>query len=156
MEVRKATQHDSEDILKLKLKLKNRDIKTDPYLRPVDEAKDVYMKYLIYDLKKQGGDRIILVTVEDGKIIAYVRGILIKTLHVLNVKLRGVIDNLYVEEEYRRRGVAQNLIEELIKWFKGKNVDVMTLHIYPHNAEAIALYKKFGFKEYNLNMSRRL
>jgi ribosomal protein S18 acetylase RimI-like enzyme len=101
-------------------------------------------------------DRIVLVAVEDRKIIAYIRGTLAKTLHVLNVKLRGVIDNLYVEEEYRRKGVAKNLIEELIKWFKEKNVDVMTVHVYLLNSKAIALYKKFGFKEYSLNMNRRL
>ncbi len=156
MRARKATEHDIEEILKLKLKLKKQDIKTDPYLRPVGEAKDVYRKYLIYDLKMQDIDRIVLVAVEGRKIIACIRGSLIKTLHVLNVKLRGVIDNLYVEEEYRESGVAQNLIEELIEWFKGKNVDVMTLHVYPLNFKAIALYKKFGFEEYSLNMSRRL
>jgi len=156
VEVRKATEHDRENILELKLKLKNQDIKTDPYLRPVDEAKDVYMKYLIRDFKKQGVDRVILVAVEDGKIVAYIRGTLTKTLYVLNVKLRGTIDNLYVEEEYRRRGIAQSLIEELIRWFKEKKADVMTLHIYPLNLNTMALYKKLGFKEYSLNMSRRL
>ena len=156
MDVRKATERDSEDILKMKLKLKNQEIKTDPYLRPVAQVKDIYMKYLSYDLKKQGVDRVVLVAVEDGKIIAYIRGTLTKTLHILNVKLRGTIDNLYVEEEHRGRGVAQNLIEELIKWFKEKNVDVMTLHVYPLNSGATSLYKKVGFKEYSLNMSRGL
>ena len=156
MEIRKAALHDIEDILKLKLRLKNQDVKTDPYLRPADEVIDVYKKYLIHDLKMQEIDRIVLVAVEDRKIIAYIRGILTKTLHVLNVKLRGIIDNLYVEEEYRRKGVAKNLIEELVKWFKEKNVDVMTVHVYPFNSKAIALYEKFGFEEYSLNMNRRL
>ena len=156
MEIRKATQHDIEDILKLKLKLKSQDIKIDPYLRPVEETKDVYKKYLIYDLKMQDIDRVVLVVVEGRKIIAYIRGTLIKTLHVLNVKLRGAIDNLYVEDKYRRKGIPENLIKELIKWFKQKNVDVITLHVYPSNSKAIALYKKFGFKEYSLNMSRGL
>jgi ribosomal protein S18 acetylase RimI-like enzyme len=156
VKIRKATPHDIEGILKLKLRLKSQDIKTDPYLRPIDEVRDVYKKYLIHDLKMREIDRIVLVAVEDRKIIAYIRGTLTKTLHVLNVKLRGVIDNLYVEEKYRRKGVAKNLIEELMKWFKGKNVDVMTVHVYPLNSKAIALYKKLGFKEYSLNMNRRL
>jgi ribosomal protein S18 acetylase RimI-like enzyme len=156
VKIRKATQHDIEDILKLKIKLKNQDIKTDPYLKPVDEAEDIYKKYLVHDLKMQNIDRIILVAVEDGKIIAYIRGLLVKTLHIFNVKLRGIIDNLYVEEKYRKKGIAKKLIDELIKWFKEKNVDVMTLHVYPHNSRAIALYKKFGFNKYSLNMSRKL
>ena len=156
MEIRKAALHDIEDILNLKLRLKSQDVKTDPYLRSADEVIDVYKKYLIHDLKMLEIDRIVLVAVEDREIIAYIRGILTKTLHVLNVKLRGIIDNLYVEEEYRRKGVAKNLIEELVKWFKEKNVDVMTVHVYPFNSKAISLYKKFGFEEYSLNMNRRL
>ena len=156
MKIRKARQGDIENILQLKLKLKNQDVKTDFYLRPAEEAKDAYKKYLIHDLKKQDIDRIVLVAVEDTKIIAYIRGTLTKTLDVLNVGLRGVMDNLYVEEKYRRKGIAKKLIEELIKWFKEKNVDVMTVHVYSSNLKAIVLYKKFGFKEYTINMNRKL
>ena len=56
----------------------------------------------------------------------------------------------------QRKGVGKNLIEELTKWFKEKNVDVMTVHVYRLNSKAIALYEKFGFKEYSLNMNRRV
>ena len=42
------------------------------------------------------------------------------------------------------------------EWFKERKVDVMTLHVYPSNKEAISLYKKFGFKEYTLNLGRKL
>jgi len=156
MEIRKAREEDIEELFKLKLKLKNQDTAVDQYLKPVDEVNDVYKKYLIRDLKKQDTDRITLVAVRDKKIIGCIRGALTKTLHVLNVNLRGTIDNLYIDEENRKSGIAKRLIEELIKWFKEKKVDVMTLHVYPSNSKAISLYKKFGFKEYTINLNRKL
>jgi ribosomal protein S18 acetylase RimI-like enzyme len=156
MEIRKATTEDLEALFKLKLKLKNQDISIDPYLKPIEEAKEVYKKYLIRDLKKQGTDRITLVAVKNNKIVGCIRGTLARTLHVLNVTFRGTIDNLFVEKEYRGNSAAKKLIEGVISWFKEKKVDVMTLHIYPSNSKAKSLYKKFGFKEYTLNMNRRL
>ena len=152
MKIRKATPDDIEAILKLKLKLKNQDIITDPYLKPLEKAGDIYKKYLIHDIKRQDIDRLVLVAVQDEELIAYIRGNLTKTLHVLNVRLRGVIDNLYVKEKYRGMAVAKRLIEELIAWFKGN----LTAHVYPSNAPTIAFYEKFGFKGYSLNMSRKL
>jgi len=156
MEIREAKQEDVEELFKLKLKLKNQDKEVDSYLRPVNEVKEMYKRYLIYDLKRKDNDRITLVAVKDKEIIGCIRGTLTKTLHVLNVKLRGTIDNLYIEEKYRGNDIAKKLIEELIKWFKKENVDVMTLHVYPSNAKAISLYKKFGFKEYTVNLNRKL
>ncbi len=156
MEIRKAREEDLEELFKLKLKLKNQDTEVDHYLKSVDEVKGVYKKYLIRDLKKQDTDRVTLVAVKDKKIIGYIRGTLTRTLHILNVNLRGTIDNLYVEENYRKKGIAKKLVKALIDWFKEKKVDVMSLHVYPSNEAAISIYKKFEFKEYTLNMSRKL
>ena len=117
MEIRKATTEDLEALFKLKLKLKNQDISIDPYLKPIEEAKEVYKKYLIRDLKKQGTDRITLVAVKNNKIVGCIRGTLARTLHVLNVTFRGTIDNLFVEKEYRGNSAAKKLIEGVISWF---------------------------------------
>ncbi|MFH1641888.1 MAG: GNAT family N-acetyltransferase [Nanoarchaeota archaeon] len=156
MEIRKAAASDFEELFKLKLKLKNQDVKVDPYLKSVDEAKDVYGKYLKRDLEKIDNDRMVLVAVIDGKIVGCIRGTLSRTLHVLNVRFRGTIDNLFMEHKYRQKGIAKQLVTELISWFKEKKVDVMTLHVYPANANAISLYKKFGFSEYSINMTTKL
>ncbi|MBW2975312.1 GNAT family N-acetyltransferase [Candidatus Woesearchaeota archaeon] len=156
MEIRKAEEKDLEEIFKLKLKLKKEEKKADRYLRPITRTRDIYKKYLARDLRRQGMDRIILVAVRDRKIIGYVRGTLTRTLHILNVRLRGTIDNLYIEKKYRKNGAAKDLIKELIIWFREKKVDVMTLHVYPSNHKAVSLYKKLGFREYTINMNKKL
>lgn len=55
--------------------------------------------------------------------------------------------NLAVHPDYRRMGVAENLIEQLICRLKKKKVTCLTLEVRASNAPAISLYTKLGFTE---------
>jgi RimJ/RimL family protein N-acetyltransferase len=47
----------------------------------------------------------------------------------------------------RRRGVGTALMEEAVTWARRSGVTKLELHVFPHNAPAIALYRKLGFEE---------
>lgn len=53
--------------------------------------------------------------------------------------------NLAVAVEYRRRGVAEQLVNVLIDYLKANDVTCLTLEVRVSNAPAIALYNKLGF-----------
>ena len=53
--------------------------------------------------------------------------------------------NIAVHPDFRRRGVAQNLVEALVAGLKEKNVRCLTLEVRASNEPAIALYQKLGF-----------
>ena len=55
--------------------------------------------------------------------------------------------NLAVKPEYRRMGVAENLICQLISRLKENNVTCLTLEVRASNAPAISLYTKLNFVE---------
>lgn len=55
--------------------------------------------------------------------------------------------NIAVCPEYRRMGVAENLIDQLIFWLKEKEVTCLTLEVRPSNTPAISLYTKMGFTQ---------
>jgi len=57
------------------------------------------------------------------------------------------IYNLFVQKEYRRMGLAQNLILKMKEWGIRKGADGFHLCVQGDNAGAIDLYKKVGFKE---------
>jgi len=50
-----------------------------------------------------------------------------------------------VAADRRRRGVGSALMTEAIEWARTNGVQKIVLSVYPHNSEAIALYRKFGF-----------
>ena len=59
----------------------------------------------------------------------------------------GYITNVAVFPEYRRRGVAEQLIAVFDKFARGNRLAFLTLEVRPSNAAAIALYQSFGFEE---------
>jgi ribosomal protein S18 acetylase RimI-like enzyme len=52
-----------------------------------------------------------------------------------------------VARAWRRRGVGSALLAPAIEWARGRGVHKLRQSVLPHNAAAIALYRKFGFIE---------
>ena len=55
--------------------------------------------------------------------------------------------NLAVSPEYRRRGVGEELVEQLTSRLRSKDVSCLTLEVRASNDPAIGLYHKLGFAE---------
>jgi RimJ/RimL family protein N-acetyltransferase len=52
---------------------------------------------------------------------------------------------LMVAASHRRRGLGRALLERAVDWARDARVRKLELHVFPHNAPAIALYESFGF-----------
>ena len=59
----------------------------------------------------------------------------------------GYITNVAVFPEYRRRGVAEQIIQVFCDFAQGNHLAFLTLEVRPSNAPAISLYNSFGFEE---------
>jgi len=62
----------------------------------------------------------------------------------------GYINNVAVRESHRRRGVATLLLKTLLDCGREKNLCALTLEARASNQAAIALYKRFGFRQAGL------
>ena len=51
-----------------------------------------------------------------------------------------LLDEIYLEEKYRNKGIGTNIIKEVIN-----NNDIIYLWVYKENVQTISLYKKLGF-----------
>ena len=79
-----------------------------------------------------------LVAVEDGVVCGYVGS-------------QSVLDgadmmNIAVHPDYRKQGIAYNLVDKLIGLLKAKNVISLSLEVRVSNENAINLYNKLGFE----------
>ena len=73
-----------------------------------------------------------------------------KVLGYLEIRLvDGVVDimNLFVNEEDRHKGIATDLMNEMIE---KEDYNRIMLEVNEHNNEAIRLYTKLGFTEISL------
>ncbi len=89
---------------------------------------------------------------KDFYLLAYKEDNIIKGYLFLK-KINNVffIDALYVEKEYRRKGIASSLISEALKIAGDNKVDINVLLA---NTQAYNLYKKFGFVDYKVTMRK--
>jgi RimJ/RimL family protein N-acetyltransferase len=54
---------------------------------------------------------------------------------------------LMVAAAYRRRGIGAALLLAAEEWARSARVTKLELHVFPHNAPAIALYEKHGYAQ---------
>jgi len=74
----------------------------------------------------------------DGAVLGYAG------LHVAADE--GYIDNIAVREDYRRQGIADDLLDVFVR-FGAANLAFLTLEVQPSNQAAIDLYFKHGFAQ---------
>lgn len=76
---------------------------------------------------------------ETGKILGYAG--------VLVMADEGYITNVAVFPEYRRQGIAAQIIKVFCDFATGNHLAFLTLEVRPTNTAAIELYRSFGFEE---------
>jgi len=81
---------------------------------------------------------IIVAEGEDGTVLGYAG--------LQTVLDEGYITNVAVDPQYRRQGVADELISAFLRFGQAK-LAFLTLEVRASNAPAIALYAKHGFAE---------
>lgn len=62
----------------------------------------------------------------------------------------GHITNIAVHPDFRNKGIASKLLNEIISCAIKRNIKSLTLEVRKSNFAAISLYKKFGFVEYGI------
>ncbi|KAG0677228.1 N-alpha-acetyltransferase mak3 [Pichia californica] len=84
-----------------------------------------------------------LLALNEGKVVG---NIICKVEPHRNVRVRGYIGMLSVEDEFRGLGIAKKLIEESILLMINKyHCDEITLETEVMNKKALKLYENFGF-----------
>ncbi len=83
----------------------------------------------------------------DGTLVAVAVAELIGSLHVERSRFGFGDLGMAVAREWRGRGVGTALLAAAIDWAREQGLHKLSLSVFPHNAAAIALYRKFGFVE---------
>ena len=100
-----------------------------------------------YFLNKQ----FIFVAEENEKIVGFITGEILSKKEWYTVQL-GTINNLYVLEEYRHKGIGKQLMQTMMNSFKEKGIETFELYAFSNNVDALKFYEKLGFKKYNVQM----
>lgn len=96
-------------------------------------VQDFYKNELLHDNKR------IYLCEDKGRIVGYI---------YIIIDNEGVarIDALYVEEDYRHRSIASNLLEKSLEWLKEEQIKRVEISVLSENVAAKKLYEKHGFE----------
>ncbi len=94
----------------------------------------------------------LVVAESDRKIIGSGYARLEKSKHYLQHSKHAYLGFMYVDPDYRGKGVNQKIIEALKAWSLSQNVTEMRLDVYFNNGNAIKAYEKAGFVKHMIEM----
>ena len=154
MEIRKATINDFEQIKDIKLRAKASEGKYNTSLRPLRENRERYFSYLRNDLTNQ--DRAILIAIDQDEPIGMITGRIYRTLLIKVRRQEGRISNLFVLPGHRKKGVATELVRELLKWFREKKIKDVRLAVHSGNVPTLEMFSKLRFQEYLIEFKKTL
>ena len=146
--VRRMTEADIEEAAELIARLKSFNEELDPNFRVVDNLDEVVKDYL---KKSLSSDRVVvLVAVDEGnKTMAGVVRVEIVDRLFYEPRLAGVITDLYVRPQYRRKRLGKLLIDKAIEEASRLGAGIVTV-VYPAgNQIADSFYTKMGFIQLN-------
>lgn len=89
-----------------------------------------------------GTEGVMLVAEVDGDIVG---GSSLRWIGHCGTGLLGL--GMWLDAPYRGRGLGTALLTESITWAKDNGAHKITLEVWPHNDEALTLYRRFGFEQ---------
>jgi len=154
MRIRKATLDDFEALKKFKILSKKEELKYSETLKPLKNTKKKYLEFLKIDLSRQW--RVVFVAVENKKIVGMIIGKRYNAISISRFKRKGYMSNLYIDKDYRKKGIGMKLLRHTLKWLKKQGVKHVSLEIHTNNSVAQKVAHKIGFKDYTIKLTKNI
>ena len=119
-----------------------------------DMFPDLVSKYTVDEVRERlsGEDNGVFVADLEGKTVGYVFCEVISE----GAGYTLYIDDLCVDPDFRRMGIARMLMDKTKEYAKSKNCARLMLNVWEFNQSAIEFYEKYGFETRTRHMEIKL
>lgn len=149
MNIRTATINDIEQIVPLLIALDELHAKMYPTVFDSSKIREEVRKsFLLENINTP--NNLFLLAESEKNIVGIVHCYIQETKNhpIKKDKNAVVLSDLYVEENYRNKGIAQQLINNALDFIKVNwSISNVFLNVFNENQEAIKLYEKSGFQK---------
>jgi len=160
MIIRKYNEKDFDQLVELMNAFQGYLVSMDPLNRLIraPEYGMHKMNELIGKLAKENGA--MYVAEENGVVTGFVAGI----IHLnspaeqleTKTKRRGEVVELFVDEAFRGGGIGKMLMEEMEKYLKKQECDVISIEVFSPNTGARKFYEAMGYHERSVEMFKEI
>jgi len=148
IEVRDATRADLKEVLALWTELAEYHSGLSDHFELAWDGRRRWSKYLASKFKEISTK--LVVAEEDGRLVGFLLCLLSPNSPVFAERKIGVISDVYVVPERRKRGVTKLMFDYAVKWLRKNKVRTIQLGVAAANPEAIAVWRKMGFEPFIL------
>jgi len=144
MELRVAKNDDLDSLMRMGKELYIIEKQFEPMLKfSSSKARHKYLQELMNQ------NALILIVEEKHKAIGYLYAHAEEVEYLDTSKLECEIEVIYIDDEYRGKGLAQQLIDKALYWAKTKNIFRIKAGIYAQNESSQAAFLKCGFSPFH-------
>ncbi len=104
----------------------------------------------------QSDDGLVLVAEDNGKVVGYSMNFVKPNIPIYVVDKLGHFSDLYIEPEYRGKGIGREFFERVMAWLKKKKIRYASIGAQSVNPDAQEIYRKWGNKEFYLELRKRV
>ena len=97
-----------------------------------------------------------LVALDKEEAIGYSYSLICKPHPLVEREKYGCIHDAYIAAAYRRRGIGEKMLGEIMKWFHSEQIERVELDVMAQNQMASAFWKKHGFTDFQCTLYRQL
>jgi GNAT superfamily N-acetyltransferase len=154
--IRKATPNDFDSLVELygEMELHVRQLSADPLFKLGSNWRDLTKRYFTEFSSRD--DRLVLVAVKGTDIVGFLTAMVTTTLPLFEQSNYGLLNDMFVKQEHRRKGVGKRLLVAATEWFEQKRIRRLELRVEASNSEAIAFYKAHAFKIRSHTLKREI
>lgn len=156
MIIRRATEDDMSSITELGRGLTSLHLEFDPeyYVFDAQNFSSSFSEWLKGQLLVASS--LLLVAVEDGKIVGFMSGFVKYLFPWYTIKKVGHISFTFIAEDFRGKGIGTKLLNEAIKWFGEQNLQYIELYASEKNFPGLAFWKSHGFDDFQKFLRKKI
>ncbi len=154
MQIRKATLNDIDFILDSLFQISSFENSLEPNIDPNWVYSWNYKEEYLKNIEKE--DECILIAEKEGENIWIVAWYLEKPTLWWTYEKISFLDTLFIDEQYRWNGYAQQLCKEFENWAKSQWSKRMHIKLLHNNKNALNLYEKLWFQPHIFQLWKNL
>ena len=154
IEIIKAEERHIPDICNLWLEFMRYTEDNQPFFTVKEDSKVGFEKdYLRPHMESE--KNLFLVAADGEKMVGYLHGEVKDVPHFIHGQI-GYVQHLFVTEAYRRRGIGEKLYNEIIKWFRSRDIKMVHLDALVRNKVANSFWRKHGYMDFQKTLYRQI
>ena len=142
--IREAVNEDVSSIVKLWIETVDITKSLGPYFTRSDNGHITFAEFLSGHLNYERAT--VVVAVKDNQIIGYCLAFHLERPPIMVTRDYGIIYDITVDSENRRKGIGTQLFQTVKKWFKERGIKHIELNVINVNSEGRDFCKKIGLK----------